>query len=148
MISSRLKGTLIASSIFVVGFLLGGSFVTLLGIRMVRQAIRNPVGIRGPADRAVERIGGDLSDSLALTPEQSARIREILERSALNLKQIKRDAAKQAYRELERATEEIAGTLPEEKLPEFYKVIGRRYERLGLPVPAERPGKGPADRQP
>lgn len=135
MISSRLKGTLIAFGIFSIGFLLGGSFVTLYGIRLMRQAIRNPVGIRGPADRAVDRIGGDLKDSLALTPEQTARVQEILDRSALKLKMIKRDAAGLAYKELERATAEIAATLPEEKHAAFYQIVARRYERLGLPIP-------------
>lgn len=138
MISPKLKGTLLAFGIFAIGFLLGGSFVTLYGIRLMRQAIRNPVGIRGPADRAVERIGGDLKDSLGLTPEQTARVQEILDRSASNLKGIKRDAADLAYKELERATAEIAATLPKEKHPAFYQIIVRRYERLGLPVPAEK----------
>jgi hypothetical protein len=86
-------------------------------------------------DRAAERIARDLSLSLKLTPEQSLNVRTILEHSAANLKGIRARAGIDATAELRDSTSKLAASLPEDKRDEFYRLIARRYERLGLPVP-------------
>jgi hypothetical protein len=129
------RGWLVAIAIFVLGVAVGGAGVTWAGIRAVRQALQAPAGERGAADRAAKRIGADLTKRLQLTPEMSARVQAILDQSATNLKSVRAQAAARAADELRMSTERIAAELPPEKHAEFYRVIARRYERLGLQPP-------------
>lgn len=131
----RWRGWLVAAAIFVLGIAVGGTGVVVLGIRQFRQSLQNPAGARGPADRAAERIGADLTETLQLTPEQSARMQRILNESAANLKALRVRASAQAAAELRASTERLAAELPPEKHAEFYRVITRRFERLGLTPP-------------
>lgn len=124
-----------AIAIFLLGIAVGGAGMTWAGIRAVRQALQAPAGERGAADRAAKRIGADLTKTLELTPEMSARVQAILNQSATNLRAVRAQARVKAAEELLMATERIAAELPPEKHAEFYRVIGRRYERLGLQPP-------------
>src|SRR5205807_1004665 len=106
---------------------------------LLRHAFRAPASAQGFADRAAQRIAAELTSSLKLTPEQSLRVHEILERSAGNLKGIRTRATADAEKELRSSTAQIAADLPPEKRAEFYHLIARRFERLGLSAPTPEP---------
>ena len=131
----RLKAWLVAAVIFIGGAVVGGGGTAWLGLRLLRHAIRASSVGGGLADRAALRIGSELTSSLKLTPEQSIRIQAILDHSAGNLKTMRARVAADAVAELRDSTARIAAELPAEKRPEFYRLIARRYERLGLPAP-------------
>lgn len=142
MITSRWRGWLVASAIFVLGVAFGSAGTAWVGVRVVRRALHAPLNEEGPADRAAARIGADLTKTLELTPDQSARVQAVLDQSATRLKAVRVQAALRAAAELRRTTERIAAGLPPEKQAEFYRVIARRYERLGLRPPST-PTKAP-----
>lgn len=141
MSAQRWRGWLVASSIFVLGIAVGATGTTWIGARAIRRALQAPIAASGPADRAAARIGADLKESLQLTPDQAARLQTILDASATRMKEIRIRAALQVGLELRRSTAQLAAELPPEKRPEFYRVIARRFERLGLrpPLPPEMP---------
>jgi hypothetical protein len=133
--SSRWRGWLVAGAIFLLGVAAGGAGMTWAGIQVFRQRMQNPASTRGMADRAAERIGADLKKSLQLSAEESAQVQAILNQSAVNLKAIRVQAATQAAAELRASTVQIARTLPVEKRREFYRLIAKRFGRLGLSAP-------------
>jgi len=135
MNASNWRGWLVAAAIFVLGVAVGAAGMTWIGVRRIRQVLASPPGTYGLADRAAARIGANLTDSLDLTPEQSARVQAILERAAGRLKVVRLRAAGQARAELREAVEQIANELPPEKRVEFRRILARRYERLGLTPP-------------
>lgn len=133
--SPRWRGWLVAAAIFVLGIAVGGAGTVMIGARLFRQSLQNPAGARGPADRAAARIGADLTETLQLTPEQSARVQRILNESAANLKAVRLRAGIQAAVELRASTQRLLAELPPEKHAEFHRIIARRFERLGLQPP-------------
>jgi uncharacterized membrane protein (DUF4010 family) len=132
MNGARWRGWLIAGAIFLLGVAVGGAGTAWFGIRAFRNAMRAPASVTGPADRAAIRIGADLHKQLQLTPEQAARVQSILDQSAANLKANRAQAVAKAAAELRSAIQRIAAELPPEKRRDFYRVITRRYDRLGL----------------
>ena len=135
MISTRLRAWLVAAAIFVSGIAVGGAGTAWVGLRVLRHALRAPATAPGFADRAAGRIAAELTSTLKLTPDQSLRVHAILERSAGNLKAIRARAGAEAAAELRDSTTQLVADLPAEKRAEFYRLIARRYERLGLPAP-------------
>lgn len=130
----RWRGWLVATAIFVLGIAVGATGTVVIGVRLFRQAMQNPDS-RGPADRAAARIGADLTETLQLTPEQSAQVQQVLNESAANLKAIRARAGLQAAAELRDSSGRLLATLPPEKHAEFHRIISRRFERLGLQPP-------------
>jgi predicted esterase YcpF (UPF0227 family) len=137
----RWRGWLAAVAIFLLGVGLGGAGATWVGMRIVRNAILNPSRPHSLADRAAERIGADLTKNLQLTPEQSAQVQSVLAQSATNLKAMRVQVATQTRNEMRSAAKQIAALLPPEKRAEFYRLMAKRYDRLGLTAPA--PGENP-----
>ena len=135
----RLRGWLAALTLFALGLAVGAAGTGWFGLRLIRRAFQAPVGAVGPADRAATRIGADLTEELALTPEQSARVQAILNQSASNLKTIRADASAAAAAELRDAAQRLAATLPPEHHDALHRILARRYERLGFTPPADRP---------
>lgn len=135
MTASRWRGWLVAAAIFLLGVAVGGAGTMALGVRAFRKAMQSPATTRGMADRAVARIGADLTESLQLNPEQSARVQAVLDASAAKMKAIRVEAASRAIAELRASTDLIAAELPAEKHGDLYRVVGRRFERLGLEPP-------------
>lgn len=129
------RGWLVAGAIFLLGVAAGAAGVTFLGIRAIRQGFNRPASARGLADRAAERIGVDLTKNLQLNPQESAQIQAILNESAANLKALRVQVATQAAAELDATTKRIAALLPPEKHAEFYRVMERRYQQMGLSPP-------------
>jgi hypothetical protein len=132
---SRWRGWLAAVAIFVFGAAIGCAGTMWFGVRALRQSLQAPIGSRGIADRAAERIGAELTKKLQLTPAESARVRAILDESAGRLKALRGQVALQAIAELRASNEKIAAELPPEKRAEYYRIVAQRYERLGLPAP-------------
>ncbi len=128
----RWRGWLAAIAIFLLGAGVGGAGAAWVGARMVRNAILNPTPTRTLADRATERIGADLTKNLSLTPQESAQVQAVLAQSATNLKALRGQVATQTRAELRSAARQIAALLPPDKRAEFYRLVTRRYERLGL----------------
>lgn len=138
--STRWRAWLVAAAIFILGLAVGIAGTTWTGLRIFRQNLQNPGANRGLAERAAERIGTDLADTLKLNAAESARVQTILDQSAANLKALRVRGALLAATELRASSEKIAAALPPEKRAEFYRVIAQRYERLGLQPP--RPANG------
>lgn len=139
---SHWRAWLVAAMIFVFGVAVGGTGAVVIGLRQFRQFMQNPAEARGPADRAAERIGADLTKTLQLTPEQSARTQAILNDTAGNLKTIRVRAGLRAAVELRASIERLSAEMPPEKRAEFRQLIKRRFERLGL-QPSETPATPP-----
>ncbi len=133
--STRWRAWLVATAIFILGLAVGIAGTTWAGLRIFRQNLQNPGSNRSFADRAAERIGADLADTLKLNAAESTRVQTILDQSATNLKALRVRGALLAAAELRASSEKIAATLPPEKRVEFYRVITQRYERLGLQPP-------------
>lgn len=131
----RLRAWFAALALVLLGVAVGAAGTGWLGLRAIRRAVQAPAGAVGPADRAAARIAADLTNELALTPEQSAQVQTILNQSATNLKAIRADAMTAAAAELRATTERIATALPPEKHAALHRVLARRYERLGLTPP-------------
>ncbi len=130
----RWRGWLVAAAIFILGLAVGSAGTIWIGVRIVRQRLMAPIDIPARADRAAARIGADLTRALDLTPNQSARIEAVLDESTLKLKAVRIHARTEAIAELRVATARIAAELPPEKRPKFYRLIGQRLRRLGLPA--------------
>ena len=135
MTPSRTRAWIVALAIFVFGVAVGGAGSAWVGLRYFRRLMVSPSTAPGFADRAAERIGADLTRSLELTPRESVQVQAVLDQTAGRVKQIRVDATRTAIVEFRRATLKIAVMLPPEKRAEFYEVIGKRYERIGLPAP-------------
>jgi hypothetical protein len=135
------RGWLVAGAIFLLGIAVGGGLVAWAGARSLRHALQAPTTARGAADRAAERIGADLTETLRLTPEESTRVQAILNQSASNMKAVRAQATGQVAAELRASTASIAATLPPGKRMAFYRVIARRFERLGFPPPQPDPSR-------
>jgi hypothetical protein len=133
------RAWLAAAAIFLLGVGVGGAGMAWAGIRVFRHALLNPAANRTLADRAADRIGADLTKNLNLTPEESAQVKAILAQTATNLKGVRAQAAIQVSTEVRSAVQHIAAGLPREKRAEFYRLVARRYERLGLPAPEPEP---------
>lgn len=133
MTAATWRGWLVAAAIFLLGAAIGAGGMTWFGGRALRNALR--AGSEPSlAERAAVRIGSDLTKSLQLTPDESARVQAILDQSAANLRAMRLRAVAQAGTELRGAVERIAAELPPDKRAEFYRVMARRQERLGLPL--------------
>jgi hypothetical protein len=137
--SSRWKAWLAAAAIFVLGLCIGGAGMAWAGIHVFRRALLNPPAGRGLADRAAERIGTELRRSLDLTPAEDASIQGILADTTKNLKAVRTQATAQVAAEFRSAIKRIGDALPMEKRAKFYRLVTRRYERLGLPPPQPDP---------
>ena len=135
MIAAPLRAWLAAGAIFVFGLAAGGAGTAWAGVRYLRQALQNPAGARGFADRAADRNGAQLTDQLDLTPEESARVQAALDQSAANLKAIRAQAALRVGLELRATNQRILATLPPAKHAAYFRIIAQRYERLGLTPP-------------
>ena len=125
-----------ALAIFVLGVAAGGSATVWIGGSVIRQRLNAPASAPGAADRTAARIAAELSESLDLTPELSARVQQLLNDSASNLKDIRARAVQEARAEVRDSARKIAAELSPEKRVEFYRIIARRFERLGMPAPA------------
>lgn len=122
-------------AIFVLGAVVGGSAAAWVGGKLIRERLNAPASAPGAADRTAARIAAELSATLELTPELSARVQQLLDESAANMKDIRARAVQEARREVRASARRIAAELPAEERAEFYRIIGRRFERLGMPSP-------------
>lgn len=136
---SHWRGWVIAGVIFALGVAVGGAGTTIWGVHRLRRALQASNETTSFADRAAARIGAQLTKELALTDAESSQVQQILSESAANLKVIRAKTARQAALELRAASRQIAAVLPTEKRAGFYRVIAKRYHRLGLmpPTPAD-----------
>jgi hypothetical protein len=141
MNGSTWRGWVVAAAIFVLGVAVGGAGMAVVGIRVFRHAWLHPAASRGLAERAAGRIGTDLTKTLELTPEESAQVQAVLSQTAANLKGVRAQATKQVSTEIRASIRKIAVILPREKRVEFYRLVARRYQRLGLAAPE--PGDNP-----
>jgi hypothetical protein len=129
------RAWLLAAGFLLLGAAIGGAAVTMIGIRKFRQTLRDPSAGPGLAERAVERIGGELTQSLSLTPEQSARVKERLGASAVKLRGMRVDFTQQVREEIRSTLRDIARDLPADKRAEFRRLVIQRYAKLGLQPP-------------
>jgi hypothetical protein len=123
----------------------GGASTVWLGARALRIRLQaGPEAWPAQSERAVTRIQADLTQSLALTPEEEARVEAVLRESAGTMRAIRMRAFAQMQTELRAAIRKIAAELPPEKRAGFYQVMAKRYNRLGLQPPALPPPSPPS----
>ena len=134
MNAPRWRGWLVAAGILLLRLALGAAGTAWAGMRFFRHALQTG-GERGVAERAATRIGADLTETLQLSPEESARVQAILDQSAVRLKAVRTQAAGQAIAELRTASQRIAAELPPNKRTEYRRLLFRRYTQLGLTPP-------------
>lgn len=129
----RWRPWLAAALIFVFGFGAGGVSAVAIGVRAVRKrAALPPAAPTAFADRQVERIARDVEKELNLTPEQAQRVREELNRTAANLKQVRARVLRDVNREFRESVVRIGASLPQEKRREFRELVRDRFKRAGL----------------
>lgn len=129
---SRARGWVVALTIFALGAAVGGAGVAWLGSRMLKNWVQSPASARGVADRMAERLGEELTRELALSPEEAARVRTLLEESAATMKRIRVRTALDVGAELRASTQRLQAALPPEKHAALRRVLAQRYERLGV----------------
>ena len=134
MIASRTRAWLIALAIFVLGLAVGTAATAALGLRSIRQALRDPEGRVTFAERATDRIERELTRSLDLTPAEAKQLAANLEQTRANFRALRQRAAVDIRGELRATVRRIAADLPPEKRREFLRHVARRVERLGLPA--------------
>lgn len=138
MITGAWRGWLAALAIFLLGLATGAAGMMWFGLTPIQRALDPRWSARAGGERPTDRIGANLTKSLHLTPEESARVQAILDRSAGNFRAIRAQTARSVLVEFRSVTREIAASLPADKRVEFYRVIAQRTERFGLqPVPPE-----------
>jgi len=129
------RGWLATAVIFILGVAVGVAGTAWTGARMLRRALQAPASAPGLANRAAERMGAELTKTLELTPAESKRVQAELDQTATNLKLLRVQWTEKAAAEIRGSTGRIAATLPPGKRAEFYRVIAKRYGRLGLATP-------------
>ncbi len=129
---SRARGWLAALTIFALGAAAGGAGTAWLGARMLKNWVQSPASARGAADRMADRLGEDLTRELALSPEEAARVRTLLEESAAAMKRIRVRTALDVGAEMRASTQRLQAALPPEKHAALRRVLAQRYERLGV----------------
>ncbi len=137
--SSPWRGWLVAAAIFILGVGVGAAGMAWGGIQYFRHVLQNPASNRGSAERAIDRIGADLTKNLHLTPGESEQVQTILAQTDTNLKGVRAQAATQATAELRAAAQRIAAILPPGKRAKFYRLIAQRYRRFGAAPPVTEP---------
>lgn len=135
MNAPRWRAWLAAAGIMLFGVALGTAVTCWIGVRIVRDAVQRAAE-RNFAERVANRIGGDLTTALRLTPDETKRVQAILDDAATRMRTARTDANTQALAELRAASQRIAAELPPRKRMEFRRMMLRRYERLGLQPPA------------
>lgn len=129
---SRARGWVAALTIFALGVAVGGAGTAWLGARMLKNWVQSPAGARTAADRMAERLSDDLTHELALTPEEAARVRTLLDESAAAMKRLRVRTALEIGAELRASTQRLQAALPAEKHAALRRVLAQRYERLGV----------------
>ncbi len=125
-----------AAAVFCLGITVGGAGMVWFGARALRARLQSgPEAWPAQSERVVHRIQTDLDKSLALTPEESARVEATLREASGKMRAIRTRAFMQARQELRAAIRKIAASLPPEKRDGFHRLVVSRYERLGLPPP-------------
>lgn len=133
---SRARGWLAALTIFALGVAVGGAGTAWLGARLLKNWVQSPASARGAADRMADRLGEDLTRELALTPEEAARVRALLEESAAAMKRIRVRTALDVAAELRASAQRLQAVLPAEKHAALRRVLAQRHERLGVRLEA------------
>lgn len=138
---SQWRGWLAAAAIFVLGVGVGGAGMAWAGVRVFRHVLQNPAVNHGVAERAIDRIGADITRNLHLSKEESEQVQTILAQAGINLKGVRAQATTQATAELRAAAQRIAAILPAGKRAKFYRLIAQRYRRFGAPPPVTEPAE-------
>jgi hypothetical protein len=144
-----------ALALIVFGFGLGVAATTYVGMKKLRENLNNPAAARVIADRALERIHRNITEELALSPEESARLQERLATGAANLRAVRQRSVRESRAEIERLIKQIAEDLPAEKRVIFRRHLAKQLNWLNNPrregpppPPGGGPGKGPGPERP
>ena len=112
---NRLKALLLLALVFFLGVVAGVGITSVIAVKRLQAALRNPAAATGPATRFIDRVEKDLSKNLDLSTSEKAVVREELEASRGKLMEI-RSGLHRDLRSLARdSVERIAKRLPEEK---------------------------------
>lgn len=136
MTSLPLRAWLVALAIFLLGAAAGGVTTAWVGARALRESVNPETQHRGHRERAVRRIGAEMTRKLELTPEESRQVQEILDQTAAGLRGHRQEMARESMREFRQAARRIAAVLPPEKRDAFQHLLKQRFRRLGLEAPA------------
>jgi hypothetical protein len=130
--SSLRRAVLVALLIFLCGAGVGSAVTVWVGGRQIRRELAGAAEPRGRGDRAVERIGREISKELELTPAEAERVQAILGETAVNLRRLRADTMRQGLVELRGASRRISAELPPEKRDDFQRLLRKRFQRLGI----------------
>ena len=128
---------------FILVFVAGGISGAFLGGSYARHhffAFHRPELIGG---RMKERLRAELN----LTPEQVAKISPIIDKTAVQLRDIRRDTARRVHETIAEAHRQMAANLTDEQRQKLQQIEERhrrwRHHRLPHEFPAESPSPTP-----
>ena len=128
---------------FILVFIAGGISGAFLGGLYARHhffAFHRPELIGG---RMKERLRAELN----LTPEQVAKISPIIDKTAVQLRDIRRDTARRVHETIAEAHRQMAANLTDEQRQKLQQIEERhrrwRHHRLPHEFPAESPSPTP-----
>ena len=136
--SSKLKAILAAMALLTVGFAGGVVATSSYGLHLVRQTLREPGDAR-PMNRLAERVHRRMVKELDLTPEQSQQVRDELQATAAQLRQVRSESLQRTRQIVREARPRLAFVLTSEQRVKFEKMADRRMRWLGEPPARKAP---------
>ncbi len=112
--------------VFLVGAAIGAVFGYSFGHRSYAATLTNPAPMSEPERRA-KRVA-DMTKEIGLTPEQSAKMDEIIRGAHQDMKEIREKAEQDVDRAREKARDEMRALLTDEQKPKFESMVQRMDE--------------------
>lgn len=136
--SSKWKAILAAMALLTVGFAGGVVATSSYGLHLVRQTLREPSDAR-PMNRLAERVHRRMVKELDLTPEQSQQVRDELQATVAQLRQVRSESLQRTRQIVREAQPRLASVLTPEQRVKFEKMAERRMRWLGDPPARKAP---------
>ncbi|MDH3716754.1 MAG: hypothetical protein OES79_01410 [Planctomycetota bacterium] len=124
---------LLAVVIFVAGAAVGGGATVLVGLRRLEHALQHP-------QMMPQRITDRLTRRLDLSPDQAARVRQIVTQRQATFEEIRREMYPRVTAELDRARDEIAEVLTDEQRAQWQRLFEKTRRRFRPPPPRNADG--------
>lgn len=130
--SGTAKAILLLLAVFLLGSVTGVGGTMIVMFKRLQENVRHPEFAAGPANRFINRIGKDLSEDLKLGPDEAKAVREELETSRTELREIRVKLARDVRGVAGETVERISRRLPPEKREALRERVRERLRPWGL----------------
>lgn len=129
---SSKKAIVLLVMVFLLGAITGMGGSIMVMIHRLQNNLNNPELADGPANRVINRMENDLKSHLDLSPEESSAVREELEQSRKELREIRIKLSQDLRRVAGDTTDRIGNRLPEAKRQPLRDLANKRLKPWGL----------------